>query len=189
MKARDFWNWVFVLGQLKRIDHEGWKLLGIKSPESVAEHNLRAAQIAFVLAKLEDYPNPFEACTLALFHELEECRIGDIHKVARRYVKSYDEEKAVREQVKKLGRIGNEIFELWKKVKKLDSKASIIAKDADLLEMAATAKELMEKGYDYAKNWIKNISRKLRTKSAKRLLEGLEEVNSDEWWQGLKKID
>ncbi len=189
MKERDFWNWVFELGQLKRIDHEGWKLLGIKNPESVAEHTLRAAQLAFVLAKMENYPNPFEVCTLVIFHELEECRIGDIHKVAKRYMKEYEEERAVEEQVEKLGEVGNEIFELWKKTKNLDSKAALIAKDADLLEIAATAKELMEKGYSYAKDWIKNVSLTLKTNSAKKLIKELEKVNSNEWWQGLKKID
>ena len=69
-----------------------------------------------------------------------------------------------------------------------NTKAGIIARDADLLEVAATAKELYEKGYEYAKDWIKNVSLKLRTKSAKKLLEEMEKVNSNEWWQGLKKL-
>lgn len=189
MKEKEFWNWVFELGQLKRINHEGWKLLGIKYPESVAEHNLRAAQIAFFLAKMENYSNPFEVCTLVIFHELEECRIGDIQKVARRYLKGFYEENAVKEQLEKLGEIGGEILSLWKKTKESNSKAALIAKDADLLEMAATAKELMEKGYVYAKDWIRNISLKIKTKSGKKLIKKLKKANSNEWWQGIKKID
>ena len=186
MKLKNFWKWVFELGQLKRVERQGWKLLGIKDCESVAEHNLRAAQIAFVLAIMERYPNPFEVCTLSVFHELDECRIGDINKVANRYVKA-EKERAVKEQTENLGKIGLEIFGLWKKGMS-NTKAGIIARDADLLEVAATAKELYEKGYEYAKDWIKNVSLKLRTKSAKKLLEEMEKVNSNEWWQGLKKL-
>lgn len=187
MEARDFWNWVFELGQLRRIDREGWKFLGIKNPESVAEHSLRAAQIAFVLAKLEGYPNPFEVCTLAVFHELEECRVGDMHRVAKKYIKSVEDEKVVEEQVKKLGKIGREIFELWEKVRNQDTKAGIIAKDADFLEAAATAKELMDKGFEDARDWIENVRKELKTKSARRLLEELESSDSNEWWITLKK--
>ena len=186
MKAKDFWNWVFELGQLKRVDREGWKFLGIKNLESVAEHSLRAAQIAFVLAKLEGYENPFEICTLTVFHELEECRIGDLHKVAKGYVKTEDEQ-AVKEQIEKLGEIGKEIFRLWKQVKNPNTKAGVIAKDADLLEMMATAKELMDKGLKDAKDWIERARKELKTESARRLLEGLESSDSNEWWITLKK--
>jgi len=147
---------------------------------------LRAAQIAFVLAKLEGYENPFEVCTLTVFHELEECRIGDLHRVAKWYVKTEDE-KAVKEQVERLGKIGKEIFRLWKKVKNPNTKAGVIAKDADLLEMIATAKELMDKGLKDAKDWIERARKELKTESAKRLLEGLESSDSNEWWITLKK--
>ena len=81
---------------------------------------MRAAQIAFVLAKLEGYENPFEICTLTVFHELEECRIGDLHKVA--------------------------------------------------------------------KDWIERAKKELKTESARRLLEGLESSDSNEWWITLKKF-
>jgi len=62
MENQDILNFIFELGQLRRIDHEGWKLIGIKHPETVAEHSLRAAQIGFILAELENLDNPFEIC-------------------------------------------------------------------------------------------------------------------------------
>jgi len=45
-------NLFFELGQLKKIQYRGWSLIGVKNYETVAEHNLRAAQIGYFLAKL-----------------------------------------------------------------------------------------------------------------------------------------
>ncbi len=184
MQEKDIWNFIFEMGQLKRIKHEGWRIIGMHNPESVADHALRAAQIGFILAKMEKYANPMEVVTNLVFHDIEECRTGDLHKVANRYVEA-DREKAAKDQTEKLGDIGKEIFDIWKNS---ITEASIISKDADLLEQAASAKENMEKGYAYAQDWINNISKKIQTKSAKRLLEALEDADSNDWWQGLKKI-
>jgi putative hydrolase of HD superfamily len=182
----DVCNFIFELGQLRRVKHEGWKLFGKEEPESVAEHSLRAAQIGFVLAKLEGYKRPEEVCAILVFHDIGECRIGDLHKVARRYVES-DEERAVRDQMEKLKGIGKDIFELWKQAETCDTEAGAIAKDADFLEMAATAKEYVEIGFTSAQDWIERIYKKLQTKSAKRILEKLKTADSNSWWVELKK--
>lgn len=182
---REICNFIFELGQLKRIKHEGWKLIGDTDPESVAEHSLRAAQIGFILAKLEGYENPNEICTILAFHDIGECRIGDIHVVAKRYITA-NEKRTVSEQLEKLDNIGREIFNLWEKSGYSNSKAGIIAKDADLLEMAATAREYLEKGFSSAQNWIDNITKKLKTQSAKKLLKMLCDSNPNDWWDRLK---
>jgi putative hydrolase of HD superfamily len=187
MENKDILNFIFELGQLRRIDHEGWKLIGINHPETVAEHSLRAAQIGFILAKLEKCENPLEVPTILIFHDLGECRIGDIHRVANRYVKA-KEETAVKEQTGKLNEIGKEILDLWKQAEYRNTKAGIIAKDADMLEQAVTGKEYLEKGFNYAQDWINNISKGIKTESAKKLLEELKTSDSNLWWQGLKKL-
>jgi putative hydrolase of HD superfamily len=182
----DICNFIFELGQLKRVKHEGWKLFGNSNPESVAEHSLRAAQIGYILAKLEGYDKPEEICSTLVFHDIGECRIGDIHKVARRYVES-DEERAVRDQTRKLKGIGENIVELWRKTNASKTKAGAIAKDADLLEMAVTAKEYLDIGFKSAQDWLDRISKKLKTGSAKKILESLRNLNSNEWWIKEKK--
>ncbi|MBI2148647.1 HD domain-containing protein [Candidatus Woesearchaeota archaeon] len=187
MEDKDILNFIFELGQLRRVDHEGFKLIGVEHPETVAEHTLRAAQIGFILAKIENYNNPYEVCTMVVFHDIGECRIGDIHKVANRYVKA-DEELAVKEQLAKLGDLGSNIFSLWKQIENKGTVAGIIAKDADLLEQAVTAKEYLEKGYEFAQDWINNVNKRLKTKSAQKLILSLKEIHSNDWWQGLKKI-
>jgi len=175
------------LGQLRKIKHEGWKLCGVKDPESVAEHSLRAAQIGYILAKMEGYEKPEEVCTMLVFHDIAECRIGDLHKVAKRYVDA-DEERVIEEQSKSLGEIGEDIFKIWREFESLKGRAGIIAKDADLLEMAFTAKEYIEIGFESAKDWIVRISQRLKTRSAKQLMDALTKTTCNEWWQGLKKL-
>ena len=179
-------NFIYELGMLGRIEHEGWRLIGIDNVKNVADHSLRAAQIAFFLAKMENYPNPFEVVAMVVFHEIGECRTGDIHKVANRYIDSR-EEQAVKDQTDKLGSEGKEIFDLWKQAEHRTTKAGNIAKDADLVEQAVSAKEYIEKGFSYAKSWLEGVQNNIKTDSAKRLLNALNETNSNDWWQGLKK--
>ncbi|MBM3204648.1 HD domain-containing protein [Candidatus Uhrbacteria bacterium] len=187
MTDKEILNFFFELGQLRRIKHEGWRLAGIEYPDSVAEHSLRAAQIGLVLAHLETYENPLEVCAMLVFHDIGECRIGDLHKVANRYVQ-VDEDRAVKEQLVSLGEVGESIYTLWKQVEHKDTRAGIIAKDADYVEQGILAKEYVERGYVSAEDWIKNTSRAVKTDSAKRLLAELPHTTSTDWWHGLKKL-
>ncbi len=180
-------NFFFELAQLRRIKHEGWRLIGVEFPESVAEHSLRAAQIGYCLAKLEGYSKPERVSTILIFHDIGECRTGDIHRVAKRYIQS-NEGGAVRAQMEKLGDMGKNIFSLWKEMEYGESKAGILAKDADFLDMAVTAREYIERGYTGAQDWINNISKALQTNSAKKLLKLLIKSNSLIWWKNLKKV-
>ena len=178
-------DFFFELVHLRRIKHEGWRYAGINEPESVAEHSLRAAQIAYVLACLENYPNPQEVCTMAVFHDIGETRVGDIQRVASRYVQA-DEERAVAEEVSALGDAGQEILRLWKQTEDRSSVAGQLAKDADLLEQAVSAREFLEMGYKAAQDWIDVISKALQTESARRLLSQLAQARPDKWWRELK---
>ncbi len=185
MSDRNLLSFFFELGHLKQIKHEGWRLAGINNPESVSEHSLRAAQIGFVLAKLEKYANPYEICTMLIFHDMAECRIGDIHKVAARYLQA-NEKQAVQDQTKPLEKIGEEIFNLWDQVESQKTPAGIIAKDADLLEQAVSAKEYLSIGFPLAQKWINNVGFHLKTRSAKKLHTLLNKTKSINWWDGLK---
>jgi putative hydrolase of HD superfamily len=181
-------NFIYELGQLRHICHEGWKLASVAMPESVAEHSLRTAQISYMLAVLEGYDNPAEVCAMAVFHDVGETRIGDLHKVAQRYVNA-DERQAVMDQMEPLGTLGVAILGLWEQFDNHHSRAGVIAHDADLLEMAASAREYEEIGYQMATSWLDNIAPRLQTVSAQRLIESLRTNSPNRWWQGLKKLD
>lgn len=189
MSSKPILDFLFELGHLRRIKHEGWRLLGVDLPDSVAEHSLRAAQIGYLLAILEKYDHACEVSTMLVFHDMGECRVGDIHKVAKKYIQ-VDEKQAVKDQLKSLDeQILKSIYHLWEQVEEKSTIAGKIAKDADLLEQAITAKEWIEKGYPQAQDWIQNIARILHTESAKKLLHDLKKSHSCDWWDGLKKLD
>ena len=135
---------------------------------------------------MEGYENPYEVVTMLVFHDVGEIRVGDIHKLANRYI-TVDEKRAVLEQMEPLGEIGEDIHSLWLAVEEKDSEAGRIAYDADKLEQAFMGKEFLERGYDSATDWIDAVSRLIQTDSAKSLMSELKEVSAHEWWAGLKK--
>ena len=93
-------KFVFELLHLKHVKHEGWRMIGVEHPDSVAEHSLCAAQIAYVLAKMEG-ADAQKCATMLLWHDLPEARIGDLHRNAQQYItgKKEAEGKVLHDQV------------------------------------------------------------------------------------------
>jgi 5'-deoxynucleotidase YfbR-like HD superfamily hydrolase len=123
-----------------------------------------------------------------MFHDIGETRIGDIHKLANRYITA-DETSAVAEQTARLGNFGPQVMELWHQIEERSSTAGIIAKDADLLELAVRAREYMAQGFSDAKEWFQAAEQRVTTKSAKALIAELPNISPTDWWHGLKKLD
>ena len=65
------------VGALKRLPRQGWVLLGVPSPESVADHSYRAALMTLLLAHDDPGVNTERAMVLALCHDLPEALAGD----------------------------------------------------------------------------------------------------------------
>ncbi len=175
-------NYLFEVGQLKFVKHTGWWLAGVKDPESVAEHSFRAAVIAYILACKENVQNPEKVAVAVLFHDVHESRLGDRHKIASNYAKISKEveTKVEKEQCDLLEECGEKVFALLEN-------GGDIAKDADYLEQAITAKEYFDIGYKGAWNWIERVSQVLQTKTARELCELLKKTDSNEWWRELKE--
>jgi len=154
----------------------------------VAEHCFVAAQIAYILAKMEK-ANAERAALLALFHDNGESRVGDLHLIQRCYLDSKQAEKrAFFEQTE--GLLKDEdlkvIFEEFEKGKTLEG---IIAQDADKLELAVQAKCSIDMGGNKSIHlWIDRIRALLRTNSAQKLLGIIEKTDMNEWWQLIPEI-
>jgi len=185
MNLKHVLDFFYELGHLKKIPRSGWPHLGIKNPESDADHVMRAAQIAYTLAVMEGHPNPCEVCTIVVFHEIDETRGGDQNAVTKKYV-TVDRKRIVRDETTALGELGNKIAALWQECEDHQTSSGKIAKDADILECMMTARELMEQGHDDAVLWIKSNQIKLETASAKMLGEELLKTDPHEWWKNLK---
>ncbi len=190
MNIKDTANFIFELNQLKRLKHNGFKLCGVKDPDSIAEHVMRAAQIGYILAVMEGIKSPEKVAAMVLIHDNGEIRIGDHHKVSARYFDTKAaEHHAFSDQ---LNQLGYAISEKWKKYfnefENRNTKEGIVAKDADWLEQAFQAKEYADSGYESAKDWINNVEKALETKSAKLLLVEMKKIKFTDWWVGLKKM-
>ena len=156
------------LRMLKQKKREGWRRLGVSFPESVADHVTRTAQIAFFIAKKEE-ADPYKAATIALFHELGECKIGDLDHEVKKYC-SVDEEKAVSDVLTIPEH--DEILSLWKDFEEKRTPEGIVAKDADTIELVLQAKEYEMLGIP-TKSFIEHAKSRLETKTAKEFYEVL----------------
>ncbi|HLD59767.1 MAG TPA: HD domain-containing protein [Candidatus Bilamarchaeaceae archaeon] len=181
----DLVDYLFEVGELKRVKRSGWWLAKIKDPESVAEHSHRASILAFILAKMENV-DPYKLCSAAVFHDVIEARLGDIHKVTARYVDITNEieKKVIEEQ---LQNVPSEISSEIKKVILLEGKERDVLKDADLLECAIQAKEYLEIGHAACTIWMDNIGKQLKTRSAKDIFQEIKESKSSIWHQKISK--
>ncbi|MFA5714450.1 MAG: HD domain-containing protein [Candidatus Paceibacterota bacterium] len=188
-------DYIFEAGVLKRERHNGFKLIGIDDPDSVAEHALRAAQIGYILTFLENKKygtdlSPEKVASILIFHDNGEVRIGDLHKIASRYIDSKEAEKtAFTEQAGRLPEeIRNRIVKYFEEIEERNTKEGVIAKDADWLEVAFMAKEYYDLGNELAMDWINNVGKALETESAKEIFKEMKEVRFTDWWTGLKKM-
>lgn len=190
MNTKNIINFIFEINQLKRQVHSGWLLAGVKNPDTVAEHAFRAAQIGYILACLEGDANPEKVVSILVIHDNAETRIGDQNKVSARYYSNKEaEHKAFEEQLDLLG--GN-IKKKWQsyfnEYENRNTKEGVVAKDADWLEMAFEAKELIDLGYDSAIDWINNVEKAVETKSAKKIIKEMRKIKFTDWWKDLKKM-
>ncbi len=180
-------NFIFELAQLKRIKHCGVLRAGVDNPDSVAEHVMRASQIGYLLAVMEGDADPERVASMVLVHDNGEARIGDQERVASRYYSiKRAEKKAFRDQLK---HIDPQIAKTWEKYfdeyTKKNTKEGILARDADLLELAFQVKEYIDEGHEAVKEWIKNVKKEIRSRSAKLLLADMMQTKFTDWWKEL----
>lgn len=195
-RTRNIINFIFELNQLKRESHCGFMLSGVDEPDTIAEHALRAAQIGYLLAEMEneragkEIVSAEKVAAILLIHDNAEARVGDQHKVGARYfdVKSA-ERAAFEEQVAGLpARIGAKWRGYMAEYKDRSSLEGVVAKDADWLETALQAKEYLDIGYASAQDFIDNVAAAVETQSAKDIMAGMVEMKFTDWWKGLKKM-
>lgn len=184
MKDKEIVRFTFELGQLREEARHGWLRI-YENPESVAEHTHRAACLGFLLAHREGFEDPNLVATMILFHDIHEARTGDADKVQRRYLK-VDEEAALGDQVEGLSEAGKAIEKMWLEVDEAKTVAGAIAKDAEILEMVFTARELVIRGNTDAQAWIESSRPRLKTESAKAILDLVNQSDPSEWWKNIK---
>jgi putative hydrolase of HD superfamily len=172
-------EFLFEVGMLKRTPRSGWQFLGAGS-ESVADHVFRAAMIAFVLARMEEGVDADHALQLALVHDLPEARTGDLNYVNQKYV-TPDEARAADDLSAGLP-FADELRGLLAEYRAEATPESIVAHDADQLEMLLELKEHIDKGVPGASDWTPFVLRRLRTDTAQDLARRILDGDSASWW-------
>ncbi len=186
--AKKIARFLYETGQLRRVDRSGWWVAGVTQPESVAEHSFRTAVLGGFLAKIigADREKVF---AMALYHDIPEARINDLHKVAQRYFDcTAANVKASREQADSLPPdLGGEMAELALELMEEKTLEAQIVADADHLECLLTAKEYLEMGVPVA-DWITNNLASLHTEPARVIAQAAIDATPSDWWAGLKKL-
>lgn len=182
-------EFIFEAGVLKRTPRSGWSVLGIKNPESVADHSFRCAVIGYLIAHMEK-ASVCRVLLMTLFNDIHEARITDLHKMAQRYIDARTaEDKSFEEQVGSLPEhILQELSDVREDYGAQESKESIVARDSDILECLIQAKEYHEHGHKSAALFMKKAPEYLKSESAKTLWRLAQTMDVNEWWSRISSF-
>jgi putative hydrolases of HD superfamily len=145
---------------LAKTPRSGYNLLGT-GEQSVAEHTNRVCYVGYVLAQIDGNASPEKTVMMCLFHDIAEARTLDHNYLAQRYV-TVDEDKAVDAQTKDLP-FGQAIRATIKEYEDRDTLESLLAKDADNIELILFCKEQLDIGNPQAQDRIDITVQRIKT--------------------------
>src|SRR5262249_49812761 len=145
--------------------------VGVRDPESVAEHTMRVAQLAAVIAA-EEGADPARASLLALWHDSQETRTGDLPHTASSYLTKPEPRHITADQTEKLPNASRHMIRgAVEEYEARHSVEALCAKDADQLEMLLQAVEYRDIGVHRVDGWIESARKSLNTDTAQRIAE------------------
>ncbi len=171
----------YELGLLKRIRRSGWWHVGVRDPESVAEHSLRVAQLAAIIAA-EEGADPARASLLALWHDSQETRTGDLPHTASGYLTKPEPRHITADQTEQLPERSRALIRgAVDEYESCQSAEALCAKDADKLEMLLQAVEYRDIGVHRVDGWIDSVRKSLRTGTGRRVAEAAVSLSPLAW--------
>lgn len=175
-------HFLYEAGTLKQARRTGWWMAGVRDPESVAEHSWRTSLIATIIAKLEG-ADPARAAFLAVWHDTQETRTGDVNYLGKKYSAGAADPRAVTvDQTAGMPEVlASAVRELVNEYEAKESPEAVCARDADKLECMLQGIEYRAQGYEHAQRWIDNSRGRLVTDTAIRLADELLNQNSLDW--------
>ncbi|GAA1584005.1 HD domain-containing protein [Streptomyces globosus] len=174
-------RFLYEAGTLKHARRTGWWMAGVRDPESVAEHSWRTSLIASLIAKLEG-ADPARAALLAVWHDTQETRTGDVNHLGKKYAASADPRAVTADQTAGMPEVlASAIRELVAEYEAKDSPEAICARDADKLECMLQGIEYRAQGHEAAQRWIDSSRARLTTETGRRLADGLLGQGSLDW--------
>ncbi|MFH8368838.1 HD family hydrolase [Streptomyces sp. NPDC018031] len=174
-------RFLFEAGTLKQARRTGWWMAGVRDPESVAEHAWRTSLIASVIATLEG-ADPARSALLAVWHDSQETRTGDVNHLAKKYATGADPQEVTADQTEGMPDIlAVSVRTLVAEYEAKESPEALCARDADKLECLLQGIEYKAQGYESAQRWIDNSRGRLLTETGKRLADELLGQGTLDW--------
>jgi putative hydrolase of HD superfamily len=174
-------QFAFEMGVLKGVRRSGWWHAGIRDPESVAEHSLRVAQLAALIAA-EEGGDPARAALLAIWHDSQETRTGDLPHTAKGYITSPDPQVITTDQTASLPDApAKTVREAVSEYEARTTIEAVCAHDADKLECLMQAVEYRAVGNTSVQGWIDSSQRALVTDTAKQVAEAALAMSPLKW--------
>ena len=175
-------SFLFEAGHLKNVPRSGWLLLGIPSPESIAEHSYRVGMVAIVLAALDGTVDIGRTAALALMHDVHETRIGDVPSVGRAYVTTAIPEAVTAHQTSGMpDSAASALQGITSEYEANETQEARLAHDSDKLESLLQAKEYQAQGHATGP-WIDTSITALRTDAGKQLAQAIVNADPHHWW-------
>ncbi|MEU9033163.1 HD domain-containing protein [Streptomyces sp. NPDC048383] len=174
-------RFLYEAGTLKHARRTGWWMAGITQPESVAEHSWRTSLIASIIARLEG-ADPARAAFLAVWHDTQETRTGDVNHLGKKYSATADPQAVTADQTAGMpDLLASTIRDLVSEYEGNDSAEAVCARDADKLECMLQGLEYKAQGHVNAQRWIDNSKARLTTETGRRLADELLEQGPLDW--------
>jgi putative hydrolases of HD superfamily len=172
-------NFLFEMWMLQK-QQRTWFAYLWSGSQSIADHVNRVCYIGFALAHLDGTVDPAKVVMMCLFHDMAEARSLDHNYTAQAYV-TVDEDKIVDEQTRDLP-FGNVIKDIVHEYETRESQESLLAKDADYLELFLKLKEEYDTGNQFADKWMKRYLERMRTDAWKKLMQEIYQTPFYERW-------
>ena len=142
----NFVRFLEMAGRLKRTPRAGWVEVGIRQPESVADHTFRTSILCMIYADMEGLDQP-KLLRMALIHDLPEAIIGDLTPPKKTKESKEKEETAVNQMLNLLPKEQRKKYiTVWNEYQEGKTKEAKAVRQLEKLEMALQAKEYEEAG-------------------------------------------
>ncbi len=161
--------------ELKKIPRKGWiSKVGIKNPESVADHSYATAIMAMVLSDNSKLDTE-KVLKMSLLHDLAESITGDfIPNEISKKDKKILENKAMKKIFGKLPlKLATQYSKVWQEYIQSKTKESIFLHEIDKLEMAIQAAKYSSEGFSNKKLriFIETARNKIKSKELLELID------------------
>ncbi|MBM3895447.1 MAG: HD domain-containing protein [Thaumarchaeota archaeon] len=159
---------------LKSIHRKGWTTkVGIKEPESVADHSYSMTVMSLVLAELQTL-DVQKVATMSLIHDLAESLVGDYtpDEISLKQ-KMNLENNAMKEILSDLpATLAKKYEKIWNEYQSAKTKEAKLVHEIDKLEMAFQARKYFEEGYDKSKivEFLKTADKEIKNEYLRKIL-------------------